>query len=34
MKINYLKLDNFRNYDSAELYWDEQVNLLHGRNAQ
>ena len=34
MKINYLKLDNFRNYDSAELYWDEQVNLLHGMNAQ
>lgn len=34
MKINYLKLDNFRNYDSAELYWDEQVNLLHGKNAQ
>lgn len=34
MRIRYLKLDNFRNYDTAELYWDEQINLLHGLNAQ
>ena len=34
MRITYLKLDNFRNYANAELYWDEQINLLHGLNAQ
>ena len=34
MRIRYLKLDNFRNYASEELYWDEQINLLHGLNAQ
>ncbi len=34
MRIRYLKVDNFRNYDKAELYWDEQINLIHGLNAQ
>lgn len=34
MILKRLKLENFRNYALAELYWDEQVNLICGRNAQ
>ncbi|MBR5430066.1 MAG: DNA replication/repair protein RecF [Firmicutes bacterium] len=34
MRLRYLKVDNFRNYAAEELYWDEQINLLHGLNAQ
>lgn len=34
MRINYLTLKNFRNYDFAEIEFSENQNLLFGENAQ
>lgn len=34
MKINSIKIGNFRNYDSAELEFHSHTNILYGDNAQ
>ena len=34
MILKSLRLENFRNYAAAEFCWDEQVNLICGKNAQ
>lgn len=34
MQIQHLQLQNFRNYDRAELEFDPRMNLIHGSNAQ
>lgn len=34
MIIKRLKLINWRNYETEEVFWDESVNLIHGANAQ
>ncbi len=34
MYIKTLKIKNFRNYDFAELHFDEKTNIIYGNNAQ
>ena len=34
MKVKSLELKNFRNYDEESFEFDENVNIIHGFNAQ
>lgn len=34
MKLTRLRIDNFRNYEKEEIFWDEAMNIICGMNAQ